>query len=322
MTMGFDRVLVPLEGTRESRAILTYLPRLLGSPRAEVLLVRAIPFLSTLLELPLGLAAGPPSLASDTSEIEAQVSSVARELRNRGIRAREITQIGAGVDLIRQVIRKEAPALIALSQRAPEGFWPLFSGTPAEHLVRSTTLPLFVLNVFGPAREWTDAFPLRKGPSTLLVPMAGSPGAADAVELALRLARPGGDSMRFEPLADAEASLADTLSATAKGIERCRRERIPARKRVTRGVPARVLLEEARGDSADLLVLSSRLLPGDSADPLGGLVAAVLRRSRIPVAVARRPEPRARLERSRSGSGFRSPDGPLPIRMPADRTGT
>jgi nucleotide-binding universal stress UspA family protein len=319
--MGFDRVLVPLDGTRESRAILSYLPRLLGSPRAEVLLVRAIPFLSTLLELPLGLAAGPPSQASDTSEIEARVSSVARELRARGIRAREITQIGGDVDLIRQVIRKEAPALIALSQRAPEGLWPFFSGTVAERLVRSTTLPLFVLNVFGPTREWTDAFPPRKGPVTLLVPMAGSPGAADAVELALRLARPGGDSMRFELLADADASLADTLSATAQGIERCRRERIPARKRVTRGVPARVLLEEARGDSADLLVLSPRLLPGDTADPLGGLVAAVLRRSRVPVAVAGRREERVRLEQSRSGSGFATPEGHVPFRIPVDRTG-
>jgi nucleotide-binding universal stress UspA family protein len=319
--MGFDRVLVPLDGTRESRAILSYLPRLLGSHRAEVLLVRAIPFLSTLLELPLGLAAGPSSLASDTSEVEAQVSSVAQELRARGIRAREITRIGEGVDLIRQVIRKEATALIALSQRAPEGFWPFFSGTLAERLVRSTTLPLFVLNVFGPPREWTDAFPLRRGPVRLLVPMAGSPDAPDAVELALQLAKPGGDSMRFESLADADASLADILWAAAKGIERCGRERIPARKRMTRGVPARILLEEARGDSADLLVLSPRLLPGEAADPLGGLVAAVLRRAKVPVAVTGRREKRARMERSGPGSGFSSPEGPVPSRIPADRTG-
>src|SRR5579872_3995218 len=102
MTMGFDRVLVPLDGSPESRAILPHLPRLLGSSRAEVLLVRAVPFLATLMELSNGLASGPPSMGSDMSEVVAQVASVERELRDRGIRARGITRVGGVVDLIRQ----------------------------------------------------------------------------------------------------------------------------------------------------------------------------------------------------------------------------
>jgi nucleotide-binding universal stress UspA family protein len=291
--MAFDRVVVPLDGSPESRAILSYLPRLLRSRQSEVILVRAVPFLSTLLELSNGLASGPPSMGSDISEVEGQVASVVRELRDRGIRARGITRVAAIIELIRQVIRKEDPAVIALSQRPPEG-WPLFSGTLGERIARATTLPLFILNVFGPPQSWTEAFPARTGPATLLVPLAGSAAAADAVELAARLARPGGDSVQLEALADADASLADTLSAAAWGLSRLERERIPARKRATRGDPARVLFEEARGDSADVLVVTPRLLPGEGADPLGGLVTAVLRRARIPVAVSGRRGTRAR----------------------------
>lgn len=298
--MPFERVLVPLDGSPESRAILPYLPRLLGSPRAEVLLVRAIPFIATLLELPNGLASGPPSMGSDTSEIDTQVSSVARELRNRGIRARGITRVDGVVDLVRQVIRKEEPALIALSQRPPGGAWPPFTPTLSERLARATTLPLFVLNVFGPVREWTESFPVRRGPVRLLVPLAGSPSASDAVDLAARLARPGGDSVRLDALADADASLAETLSAASQGLERCGRECIPARKRTTRGDPARLLLEEARGESADLLILSPRLLPTEATDPLGALVATVLRRARIPVAVSARSATGARGPTQRS----------------------
>jgi nucleotide-binding universal stress UspA family protein len=294
--MAFDRILVPLDGSPESRVILSYLPRLLRSPKAEVLLVRAVPFIATLMELPNGLAAGPPSRGSDMREVEAQVALVVRELQDCGIRARAIIRVGGGVDLIRQVILKEGPSLIALSQRPPQGSWPLFAGTLSERLARATTLPLFVLNVFGPPAAWTEAFPPRERPATLLVPLAGHPAAAEAVELAAQLARPGGDSLRIDVLADADASLAETLSTASEGIERCDRDRIPARKRTARGDPARVLLEEARGDSADLLVLSPRLLPGEAADPLGGLVAAVLRRARIPVAVVGRRGTRAKGE--------------------------
>jgi nucleotide-binding universal stress UspA family protein len=304
--MGFDRVLVPLDGTPESRAILAYLPRLLASPRAEVLLTRAIPFLSTVLELPMGMAAGPSFLASDTSEVEAQVSSVVRKLRARGVRARDITRIGDDVDLIRQVIRKEAPTLIALSQRPSEGFWPLASGTLAERLVRATTLPLFVVNVFGSSRKGTEGGPDSHDPITILVPLAGSSGAADAVELAARLVRTGGGSLRVEALVDADASLAETLSATARGLTHCLQQHIPARKEMVRGDPARVLLEEAQGKSADLLVLSPRLLPGESSDPLGGLVAGVLRRSRVPVVVTGRRGKGARPERTPTGNGHRT----------------
>jgi nucleotide-binding universal stress UspA family protein len=289
--MPFHRILVPVDGTEASRSVLPYLPMLLESSESEVLLVRAVPFLATLLEMPNDFASGPPSMGSDMSEGEAQMASLVVRLREFGIRARGLTRVGAPMDLIEHAIRKEGIDLIALSSRPPSEFWNVFGETLPEHLLRHTTLPLFLLNVRPPVPDWTDQFPWRPKSGNVLVPMAGNPASVDAVGAALSLARRMGARVTLEALPDADCSLAYTLEHLARGLRRCEREHVLAEKKVARGDPGSVLLEEADREKVDLIVLPPRLVPSPATDPLGSTVARLLRRVRVPLVFPGRFQP-------------------------------
>ncbi len=304
--MPFHRILVPVDGTEASRAVFRYLPTLLESSESEVLLVRAVPFIATLLEMPYQFASGPPSMGSDTREVEIQVGRLAARLRDLGIRARALTRVEFPTDLIRQVIRKENIDLVALSAGLTSEFRLAFGKTLPEHLLRETRVPLFILNVRPPVPDWTAEFPRRLHSGRILVPMAGNPASMDAVEAAISLARRWGARVTLEALPDGECSLAHTLDHLAQGLRRCERAHVQAEKRMVRGNPGRVLLEEADRESTDLIVLPRRLIPFPSADPLGPTVARLLRRVRVPMLFPGRSEPdRAKfsvLEPFRSGA--------------------
>ncbi|HLY75434.1 MAG TPA: universal stress protein [Planctomycetota bacterium] len=289
--MPFHRILVPVDGTEASRSVLPYLPMLLESPESEVLLVRAVPFLATLLEMPNDFASGPPSMGSDISEGKAQVARLVVRLREFGIRARGLSQVGSPMDLIDHAIRKEKIDLIALSSGPTSEFWNVFWDTLPEHLLRHTTLPLFLLHVRPPVPHWTAQFPWRPRSGRVLVPMAGNPASVDAVGTALGLARRIGARITLEALPDADCSLAYTLEHLARGLKRCEREHVLAEKRMARGDPARVLLEEADLEAIDLIVLPPRLVPSPAADPLGSMVARLLRRVRVPLMFPGRSRP-------------------------------
>jgi nucleotide-binding universal stress UspA family protein len=283
---------------------------LLESPESEVLLVRAVPFLATLLEMPNDFASGPPSMGSDMSEGEAQLASLVLRLREFGIRARGLTRVGSAMDLIESAIRKEEIDLVALASGPPSEFWNVFWETLPEHLLRHTTLPLFLLNVRPPVPDWTAQFPWRPRSGRVLVPMAGNPASVDAVGAALGLARRMGARVTLEALPDADCSLAYTLEHLARGLRRCEREHVLAEKRMARGDPGRVLLEESDREAVDLIVLPPRLVPSPAADPLGSTVARLLRRVRVPMMFPSRSQPDRAKSPVLASLGSRGPSAP------------
>jgi nucleotide-binding universal stress UspA family protein len=283
---------------------------LLDSPESEVLLVRAVPFLATLLEMPNDFASGPPSMGSDISEGESEIAGLVQRLRQLGIRARGLTRVGSPMDLIGHAIRKEEIDLVALSSEPPSEFWNLFWETLPEHLLRHTKLPLFLLNVRSPIPDWTAQFPWRPRSRKVLVPMAGNPASVDAVGAALSLARRMGARVTLEALPDADCSLAYTLEHLARGLRRCEREHVLAEKRMARGEPGRVLLEEADREAVDLIVLPPRLVPSSAADPLGSTVARLLRRVRVPMMFPGRPQPNRVKSSVLEYLGSRGPSAP------------
>lgn len=288
--MPHHRILVPVDGTEASRAVLPYLPMLLKSPDSEVLLVRAVPFLVTLLEIPNEFASGPPSMGSDTSQAAAQMDSLVARLRELGIRARGLARVDSPLDMVVQAIRREKIDLVALSSGASE-LWNFFRETLPEHILRHTTVPLFFLNARTQDPDWTVQFPWRPRSRRILVPLAGNTASEDTIGAALCLARRLGARITLEALADAESSLAQTLEQLDGALRRCEREHVPAEKRTARGDPGRVLLEETDQDEVDLIVLSPRLLPSQAADPLGSTVARLLRRVRVPMIFPARSKP-------------------------------
>jgi nucleotide-binding universal stress UspA family protein len=287
--MSFHRILVPIDGTAASRAVLPYLPALSASQESEVLLVRAVPFLATLLEMPNDFAWGPPSLGSDMSEVEGEVKGLVERLRSRGIRARGLTRLGSGAELVERLIRKEKIGLIALSSPPPSKVWHAFQETLPEYLLRHTELPIFVLNVRAPVPDWTVQFPWKPRSGRILVPVTENPASVDAVEMALGLARRLGVHVALEALADREHYGAETLDHLARGLRRCEQEHVLVEKRMARGDPGEVLLEESDRQTADLIALPPRLLPSPAADPLGSKVGRLLRRARVPLMFPGRP---------------------------------
>jgi len=289
--MPFHRILVPVDGTEASRAVLPYLPMLLDSPESEVLLVQAVPFLATLLEMPNDFASGPPSMGSDTSEVEAQMTHLVARLRGFGIHVRGLSRVGSPMDLINDAIRKETIDLIALASGPFSEFWNVFRETLPEHLLRHTSLPLFLLNAQTPVPDWTVQFPWRPRCRRILVPMAGNSASVHAVGTALGLARRMGARVTLEALPDAESSMAHTLEHLAQGLRRCEREHVRAEKRMARGDLVRVLLEESDPEAIDLIVLPPRLVPSAAVDPLGPTVARLLRHMRVPMVFPGRVQP-------------------------------
>jgi len=285
----FDRILVLTDRTSDSKFICSYLPTLLESARSEVIVAEAVPFVETLLEMPLQFSL--PSRNSDISGAEADVRRTVARLRARGIRARGIARLGSGVELVEQIARKETISLVALSARPLLGAWNRLWTTLAETILEKTRLPLFLANVTAEKEAsstgWED-LPPRPRIRKILIPMAGNPASRRAVEVSIDLARRLGGTLVLEALMGAETFDWRTLLHLNRGLKLCEHEHIPAERRVATGDPTAEILDSSRNGSVDLITLTSRLVPPSSTMSTGRIARQVLLEAKVPVLVTRR----------------------------------
>src|SRR5437764_14288420 len=103
----FERVLVPLDGSPHSEAVLPRLRRFLRPGNAEVVLVRAAQI----------LAVEPFSSLFETDLDQATAYLLAAETRltSQGIAARRIAELARPADLILRIARNDPASIIALS---------------------------------------------------------------------------------------------------------------------------------------------------------------------------------------------------------------
>lgn len=148
---GFERLLVPLDGSKVAEQVLTYLARL-SRPNAEVTLLRAVASASQ-LAASAGAAPVPAMMdfvqLSDDGRREAQkyLDGVAAQLRKQGQRSRLVVALGGAADAIARAAEETAVDVIAMTTHGRGGIERAVFGSVADAVVRGSTRPVFLVPI-------------------------------------------------------------------------------------------------------------------------------------------------------------------------------
>ncbi|HEU5433777.1 MAG TPA: universal stress protein [Thermomicrobiales bacterium] len=256
----FDRVLVPLDGSRRAERALDLLPAL---PCRHVLLLRAT-----------------SSDGSPAPVVGGYLASIAATLAERGLAAETREMVGDPAESI--VAAAIDVDLIAMTSRGQGAGGRLLFGSVADRVARHAPAPTLILRT-----EDDVALPAVDG--RIVVPLDGSPVAARAIDLARRLSWP-----RPRPLhligvvADADGgdapdrALPAHLDAVAAELQA---DGIGATVEVRRGDPEIELVTAVRG--GDLVVMTTHGASGGQRWRVGHVAEQMLRRSPAPVVLVR-----------------------------------
>ncbi len=263
---AFDHVLVGLDGSRESEAVIDWVRELF--PKSRMLLVRVLE------------PVVPPS--PDGSAVALQVFTDAAESYLREIagryepRPKTLLRFGSVARRLIEAARREGCDLIALATRGGHKLERRMLGGTTEAVLHGTHVPVLVV----PAG---CAAPGKKGISRIGVPLDGSDESERILPLASELAREHGAGLRlihaFAVLDDAERLHADlwghtrktraireleeTMTRHEKSVKqrfrdlagKLRRSGVPTREVLVRGRPPAPILKAARAEKVDLLAL-------------------------------------------------------------------
>jgi nucleotide-binding universal stress UspA family protein len=280
------RVLVPLDGSPLAERILRYAAWLAGAAGAPMELLRVV-------ELPMpidGEAAYGDYLsriqALARDEAEAAMERTRRELASTGA-AVSATVLDSDGSPIAEQIGREAERLpdtvVAVSTHGRTGLGRWLLGSVTDKLLQVTRVPLFVVRP--PER---DAGPAWR-PSTILVPLDGSPIAEQALPYAVELAQ--ASSLRVH-LVRVVADGDDDVREATRQLEAAASEVAPAMPGgvtmdVLRGDPAGALVAEAKVVADNLIVMTTHGHGGLQRWLVGSVTDRVVRYSRDPVLVIR-----------------------------------
>ncbi|HXX93467.1 MAG TPA: universal stress protein [Planctomycetota bacterium] len=290
----FKRLLVPLDGSPEAEAILPVLPGLLSRTTSEVILLQAVPFMATLLRLPVSLTNDPGRDESDTSDSRRYLDEIAKRLRSQGIFARGIVRIGAGAETILEVAREERVTLIAMSIHAPSRMTHFLHASVTEKALRASKTPFFIIHVTSDGIPTKLPVPRSGEPGfrDILVPLGSGPVTLGILPFALRMARLFGSRLRLlhvlEPHDDPQ--MIQRLLKTASALSTA--EGVPSEETLRPGDPRGEILAAARELPTDLIAMATHGLPATrSQGPLGNVPWSLVEESPWPVLLVRGAEP-------------------------------
>lgn len=292
-----DRILVPLDGSREAEGVLPTLRKLLMRRDAEVILFQAI-------HPPLAIQAAHAgtAIAAIESEAAAHLASWKGKLESEGARVRTHMAAGRPADAILQAARELDASIIAMSTHGRSGLERWMMGSVTEDVLRRSDIPVLVARSNRPEVE--GAAPENR---TILVPFDGSQESLCVVPLVVEWARligagvavlrveegaPGGCDVGFVGL------LMEGPSSLEGRPDLLDRDLIAAGNRfASEGL--RTTLFRVRGDTpakinhlasilpADLIVMATHGRHGVSRLITGSVAEEVVRRAEAPVVVRR-----------------------------------
>jgi nucleotide-binding universal stress UspA family protein len=166
----FERILLPLDGSRDWESLIPHLEIISGRAGSEVVVLEAVSFLETLIEMPSELGGKDLGPSGDTNFAERYVAAIVDLLRSKGLKARGLTQIGSDVATIASVARRQRATLIALAVRERGGFPTSLRRTVAEQVLRAAPAPIYAV----PARTTEPEAPPPAPEGVVLVPVDGT----------------------------------------------------------------------------------------------------------------------------------------------------
>src|SRR5262245_7932712 len=141
----FDRILVPLDGSREAESVFPLLRRLLKRKDAEVIL-----FQSLFLPLMAQVEHVPPVLSGMEREASDLLEGWKARLEGAGARVRLHVGIGRPADAILKAAKDLDASIIAMSTHGRSGFVRWMMGSVTEDVLRRCEIPVFVARANAP----------------------------------------------------------------------------------------------------------------------------------------------------------------------------
>jgi nucleotide-binding universal stress UspA family protein len=285
-------ILLPLDGSPLAERALPYAAALARRAGHRVVLVEAVQ--------------ANPLPGVDASDARVEVAGragntlrgAARRLAAMAVTAEPHTYYADPVHAILHAADRQAADVIVMSTHGRGGFGRMLYGSVADQVLRHASVPVLLVPSIV-EHAWPSDRPLR-----LLIPLDGSTLAEDALQSAellaevlesrstlLRVVEPPsqplhGDGCAYLPF-DQDAELADARRYLQDQVGRLRERGRQAEATVAVGPSARVIAEIARGQEADVIVMTTHGHGGLSRLILGSVATSVLRRTTVPLLLAR-----------------------------------
>jgi nucleotide-binding universal stress UspA family protein len=141
---GLDRIVVPLDGSELSEAILPVVERLAGPFDLRIELVRAIELLPGSAAMELTPSRTETMLEMEEADAWSYVKKVAAPLEGKGLRVTASAEHGAAVDVILHHVKATGAGLIAMSTHGRTGMGRLLLGSVAERVLRASPVPVLL----------------------------------------------------------------------------------------------------------------------------------------------------------------------------------
>jgi len=255
-TMLLERVLIPLDGSPTAESVVPLLEPILRRSGSEVFLVRALP------------AGVPPAAVGEAGEY---LQGIADRFQSDGLCAHALVGRGSPPEVIENLAAGEEISLIAVPV-PQEGVGPVM-----ERLLRGSAKHLLALR---------PPFPSglsRKKRRTILAPLDGSEASRRSLPLALELAAVLEARVTLMRVIENDDEELEALSDLHDVAHRLADQGLSAEIWIERGEPVEKILEVARDESAELVVLTTRGGSGGPDDRLGRVTSQVMNRSPVPV---------------------------------------
>jgi len=140
----YERILVPLDGSALSEAIVPFVERIAGPLDSEVILLTVVP-LPVAVTVGMGGILPPEDLASKESEALGQLAPWKTRLEAKGLRVRTLATVGDAADGICRIAGQEGADLIAMSTHGRGGLGRLMFGSVALEVLRQSVLPVLMI---------------------------------------------------------------------------------------------------------------------------------------------------------------------------------
>lgn len=306
------RVLIPLDGSELAERVIPHLLRFVASERTELLLMTALsssifPLFNDTFR---SLTAERINLSHE-SEASERVYAVAQQLDQLGFSVESQFLQGTPAESILRLSEEANVDLIAMSTHGRTGFGLALLGSVADEVVRHACPPVFLV----PAQAVVKSDPL---PSTILLPLDGSPLAETAIPVARQFAQNTGASIHLlrvvEPHDDDESTdepvsyLPDDIGEQPISRQAaCYLERIRLRLQlsgtvshcqIAQGNPSDAIVRIAHEKNADVIVMSTHARTGVERLLHGSVVGQVISKTRCPLLLMRGKVPVEDCERS------------------------
>jgi len=286
--MNFGTILVSVDGSELSDRILVQARRLLVSQDRAVVLLRVI--------APRGATEAPGAHQERLDAARAHLERLRAGLCAGGLTVTPLLEVGDPAQVILDVLQRERIGLVVMSTHGRTGLARWVRGSVAERVLRGAGVPVFLAN----PRALGDA------PSSgelrferILVPLDGSPHAAEVLPAVVELARafeapvtllrvgltmPANADVLLPYVCETPRELAAALEGP-RGL--LAEAGVEAKVAVTYGQPTTEILAEAERVPGTLLVMATHGRSGSDRWIYGSTAEAVLRLCPCPLLVQR-----------------------------------